>query len=262
MLNFPDINPVIMSVGPLSVNWYSLSYVVGIILGWIYILRIIKFDSSCGVTKEHIDDFVTWVMVGIIVGGRLGYVLFYDPAKYFTNPTEIFKTYLGGMSFHGGLIGYISAAFLFARSRKISFLSLTDLSAAATPIALFLGRIANFINAELYGRITDVPWAVVFPGSDYMPRHPSQLYESALEGFVLFWILYIATFRFNALQKRGMLSGLFLVFYTIFRGFVEFFREPDIQVGFFFELFTMGQLLSLPMLALGVFLIYNSKKWR
>ena len=260
MLNFPDIDPVIISFGPLAVSWYSLSYVVGIIIGWFYVLRLVGLGTSANINKQHIDDFVTWVIIGIIIGGRLGYVLFYDPLKYLADPVEIFKTYMGGMSFHGGLIGYIAASFLFARREKISFLGITDLSAAAAPIPLFLGRIANFINAELYGRVTDVPWAIIFPGSDYMPRHPSQLYESALEGFVLFWILFVAAFKFRGLSRPGLLSGLFLVFYTIFRTIVEFFREPDVQIGFFFKMFTMGQLLSMPMLLLGVFLIYYSIK--
>jgi phosphatidylglycerol:prolipoprotein diacylglycerol transferase len=263
MLKYPDIDPVIISVGPLAVSWYSLSYVVGIVLGWGYVLRLIKLNPRCNITKQHIDDFITWAIIGVIVGGRLGYVLFYDPMKYFAHPVDIFKTYMGGMSFHGGLIGYTSAAFFFARRAKISFLGLIDLSAAAVPIALFLGRIANFINAELYGRITDVPWAIVFPGSDYMPRHPSQLYEAVLEGFVLFCMLYIVAVRFNGLSKTGLLSGLFLIFYTIFRTIVEFFREPDVQLGFFFEMLTMGQLLSIPMLVLGIFLVYYSqRRWR
>lgn len=263
MLTFPNINPVIISFGPLAVSWYSLSYVVGILLGWYYILRLIQINTSNGIKKEHIDDFVTWVIIGIVVGGRLGYVLFYDPIKYFSNPIEILKTYEGGMSFHGGIIGYITVSALFARSRNISFLALTDLSVAAAPITICLGRMANFINAELYGRVTDVPWAFIFPGSDYLPRHPSQLYESALEGVALFCIINIAALKFGGLQKKGMLSGLFLVFYTIFRIIIEFFREPDAQIGFFLGSFTMGQLLSVPMFVTGIILIcYSRKKCR
>jgi phosphatidylglycerol:prolipoprotein diacylglycerol transferase len=260
MLNFPNIDPVIISLGPLAVSWYSLSYVVGIMLGWFYILKLIALDTNNDINKKHIDDFITWIIIGIIIGGRLGYVLFYDPIKYFSNPIEILKTYQGGMSFHGGIIGYITASALFARRNNISFLGLTDLSAAATPIALFLGRLANFINAELYGRVTDVPWSFIFPGSDYQPRHPSQLYEAALEGLVLFCILAIVALKFRGLSRRGLLSGLFLMFYTIFRIIVEFFREPDAQIGFFAGSFTMGQLLSMPMLIAGIFLIFYSRK--
>ena len=260
MLNFPNIDRVIISLGPLAVSWYSLSYVVGIMLGWFYILKLIAHDTNNDINKKHIEDFITWIIIGVIIGGRLGYVLFYDPVKYFSNPIEILKTYKGGMSFHGGIIGYITASALFARRNNISFLGLTDLSAAATPIALFLGRIANFINAELYGRVTDVPWSFVFPRSDYKPRHPSQLYEAALEGLILFCILAVVALKFRGLSKRGLLSGLFLIFYTVFRIFVEFFREPDAQIGFFAGSFTMGQLLSVPMLIAGMFLIFYSRK--
>jgi len=260
MLDFPNINPVIISLGPLAVSWYSLSYVVGILLGWFYILKLINIDTNTNISKKHIDDFVTWVIIGIIIGGRLGHVFFYDPIKYFSNPIDILKTYEGGMSFHGGIIGYVVASAWFARRNKISFLNIIDLSAAAAPIPLFLGRIANFINAELYGRVTDVPWAFIFPGSDYLPRHPSQLYEAALEGVVLFCIISVAALNFNALSRHGLLSGLFLIFYSIFRIIIEFFREPDAQIGFLAGAFTMGQLLCLPMFIVGVFLIFYSRK--
>lgn len=268
MLNFPNIDPVILPIGPLAISWYSLSYVVGILIGWYYILKLITFNENnnaapCSnynaINKQHTDDIITWIIIGIIVGGRLGYVLFYDPIKYFSNPIEIIKTYKGGMSFHGGITGYIIASYWFARRNKISALGLTDLSAAAAPIAIGLARMANFINAELYGRVTDVSWSFIFPGSDGLPRHPSQLYEAFLEGFILFCILNLAVFKFNALARRGLLSGLFLVFYTIFRFIVEFFREPDAQIGFFVGTFTMGQLLSIPMLLSGIFLIFIRK---
>lgn len=263
MLTFPNIDPVIISFGPLAISWYSLSYVVGILIGWFYILKLIRINYTNDIKKEHIDDLVTWVIIGIIIGGRLGYVTFYDPIKYFSNPIEILKTYEGGMSFHGGVIGYITATALFARSRNINFLSLTDLSSAAAPIAIFLGRIANFINGELYGRVTDVPWSFIFPGSDNLPRHPSQLYEASLEGLILFFILAIAALKFNGLSKKGFISGLFLVFYTIFRMTVELFREPDAQIGFVLGQFTMGQLLSIPMLIAGIVLIcYSNRKCR
>ncbi len=269
MLKFPDIDPVIISFGPLAVSWYSLSYLVGILLGWFYILKLIRINKSTNlnininnnnlITKQHIDDFISWVIIGIIIGGRLGYVLFYDPIKYFSNPIEILKTYEGGMSFHGGIAGYVAASAIFARLNKISFLELTDLSASAVPIGLFLGRIANFINGELYGRVTDVAWGFVFPRGGLQARHPSQLYEAALEGLVLFFIMFIAIFKFKSLEKRGFLSGLFLICYPIFRIIVEFFREPDAQIGFLAEWFTMGQLLSIPMLLCGVLLIFYSR---
>lgn len=259
MLDFPDINPIIVSFGPLAISWYSLSYVVGILLGWFYSLKLIE-NSSTTITKKNIDDYITWAIIGVIVGGRLGYVIFYDPIKYFSYPISILKTYEGGMSFHGGMIGYIIAALWFSKRNKISFLSLMDLSAACVPIALFLGRIANFINAELYGRITDVPWAFIFPGSDGMPRHPSQLYEALLEGIVLFSILAILAFKFNCLKKKGVFSRLFLIFYSIFRIIVEFYRQPDIQIGFLAEMFTMGQVLCIPMLLVGIYLIYYNNR--
>ena len=260
MLNFPNINPVIIPLGPLAVSWYSLAYVAGILLGWFYILKLISINMSTNISKKNVDDFVTWAMIGIIIGGRLGYVLFYDPIKYFSNPIDILKTYKGGMSFHGGIIGYTIALAWFAQRNKISFMSIADLSATAAPIPLFLGRIANFINSELYGRVTDVPWAFIFPGSDYLPRHPSQLYEAILEGVILFCIVCVAALNFNALSRDGLLSGLFLIFYSIFRIIIEFFREPDIQIGLLAGAFTMGQLLCLPMLIIGIFLIFYSKK--
>ena len=257
MLDFPNIDPVLISLGPLAISWYSLSYVVGILLGWFYALKLIDTGDT-KITRKNVDDFITWVIIGVIVGGRLGYVLFYDPVKYLSNPIEILKTYEGGMSFHGGIIGYITATFWFVRRNKISFFALMDLSAASVPIALFLGRIANFINAELYGRATDVPWSFIFPGSDGMARHPSQLYEAALEGALLFCMLLIVAIKYKGLQKRGLLSGLFLLFYGIFRIIVEFFREPDVQIGFLAGAFTMGQVLCLPMIAIGVYIIFYS----
>ncbi len=259
MLKFPDIDPVIISIGPLAVTFYSLAYVMGVMLGWYYILNIIS-QKSVNIQKKNIDDFVSWVIIGIIVGGRLGYVIFYDPAKYFTNPIDILKTYEGGMSFHGGISGFLIAATAFCRYYKVQLLTLTDLCAAAIPIGLFLGRIANFINAELYGRVTDVGWAFIFPYSDMQPRHPSQLYESFLEGFVSFFIIRYFIFKRNALDKSGFLSGLFLILYSLFRIFVEFFREPDEKIGYLFQYFTMGQILCIPMIIFGSLLIYFSKK--
>lgn len=258
MLPFPDIDPVIISLGPLAVSWYSLSYVVGILIGWAYATKLVKINSI-GISPKNIEDFIAWVIIGIILGGRLGYVLIYDPTKYFSNPIEIFKTYEGGMSFHGGILGYICASYIFSKKYHINFIALTDISAVVAPIAIALGRTANFINAELYGRVTNVPWAVIFPGSDLQPRHPSQLYEAFLEGALLFLILFYAA-KHKALAKRGLTSGLFLVFYSLFRSFVELFREPDQKIGFLAQGLTMGQLLCIPMLLLGIYLILQAKK--
>ena len=257
MLQFPDIDPVILPLGPLAISWYSLSYVAGILLGWRYAIRLVK-NNELGISTKNLDDFISWVIIGIIIGGRLGYVLFYNPVKYFSDPVEILKTYEGGMSFHGGIIGYITAAYLFSKKHNIHFFSLTDISAIVCPITLMLGRIANFINAELYGRVTDVPWGVVFPGTT-QPRHPSQLYEAFCEGLLLLIILGFCANKTLALHKRGLISSLFLIFYSTFRIIIEFFREPDIQIGFIAGGFTMGQLLCLPMLAAGVVLMIKTK---
>lgn len=251
---FPEINPVIISFGPLSINWYSLSYVAGILLGWFYAGYIIE-KFSLNFAKKWREDFITYLIIGIIVGGRLGHVLLYDPMKYLLHPIDILKTYEGGMAFHGALIGTIIAAYLFCYQRKVSFLFLTDLLAISAPIGLFLGRIANFINAELYGRVTDVPWAVVFPDSDMLPRHPSQIYEALLEGLFLFVLMWYLTFYWKSFRLKGFNSGLFLICYSISRIFIEFFREPDFLIGFL----TAGQVLSLPMLILGLYLIYRKE---
>ncbi|NRB11402.1 MAG: prolipoprotein diacylglyceryl transferase, partial [Rickettsiaceae bacterium] len=233
--------------------WYSLSYVFGVLIGWYYANKIIdRYDI--GVTKKHFEDFITWIIIGLIVGARLGHVFFYELAYYINNPIDILKTYEGGMSFHGGVLGLFLAAYFFARKHKIPFFSLGDLMAAGAPIGLMLGRITNFINAELYGRITDVPWAFIFPGSDGKPRHPSQLYEAALEGVVLFLILFIAIMKFGYIKKRGFISGLFLIFYALFRSIVEFFRVPDGVISILGIVdITTGQMLSLPMIIFGIY---------
>lgn len=256
-MTFPNIDPIIFSIGPLAISWYSLSYVVGILLGWFYANKIIeKFKSQ--ITKKNLEDFITYAVIGIIVGGRLGFVLLYNPSRYFSNPIDILKTYEGGMSFHGGALGVIIAAYLFCRKYKINFLSLTDIIAPVVPIGLFLGRIANFINGELYGRITNSSFGMIFPNSDLMPRHPSQLYEAFFEGLILFCILAYSVFKRGTLKKQGLNSGLYLIFYSLFRIIVEMFREPDVQIGFILDSLTMGQILSVPMLLLGSYLICQS----
>lgn len=258
MFDFPNIDPVILQVGPLAVTWYSLSYVTSILAGW-YLAGRLALLAPLGITKKNIEDFIVWAILGVIIGGRLGYVLFYDPEKYLADPIGILKTYEGGMSFHGGLIGFTLAAFLYCRKNKLRFLSLMDLAAIVTPIGFFLGRIANFINGELFGRPANVPWAIIFPDSDGVPRHPSQLYEALLEGLVLFLIMLYFTYRHRFLEKPGRLSAMLLIFYGIFRSFVEFFREPDVQIGFIASWFTQGQLLCIPMILLGGYLLFRKE---
>lgn len=255
---FPNIDPIILSLGPLSVTWYSLAYVVGILLGWFYASKIIE-KFSIQITKKNLEEFVTYAIIGIIVGGRLGYVLLYNPYKYFSNPIEILKTYEGGMSFHGGALGVITAAYIFSKRHKISFLSLTDIISPVVPIGLFFGRIANFINGELYGRATNSALGIIFPNSDLQPRHPSQLYEAFFEGLVLFGILAYAVFKRKSLNKQGLNSGLYLTFYSIFRIIIEILREPDIQIGFILDSLTMGQVLSIPLLFLGCYLMKKAQ---
>ncbi|MEK6733901.1 MAG: prolipoprotein diacylglyceryl transferase [Pseudomonadota bacterium] len=261
-LSFPDINPVLLQFGetPFKITWYSLSYVVGIILGWIYVKHINKIGSVQPPIKDKsIDDLITALILGIILGGRLGYVLFYDLDYNLSNPANIIKTWEGGMSFHGGLLGVIIAIFIYCKINKLKFFKIMDLLACATPIGLCFGRIANFINAELYGRYTNSSLGVIFPG-DVTARHASQLYESALEGVLLFIILYLLYTRTKIQQYCGMLSGFFLLFYAMFRTILENFREPDAHIGFVFFEYTMGQLLSLPMIIAGLIIIFYSLK--
>ncbi len=256
---FPAIDPVAIEFGPLVIRWYSLAYVVGILLGWRYMLRLAARPPGL-VARLDIDDFILWATLGIILGGRMGYVLFYRPGFYFANPTEILAVWKGGMSFHGALLGVLAAVALYAWKRRISLLRFGDLICAAAPIGLFLGRLANFINGELFGRVSDVPWAMAFPRGGPLPRHPSQLYEAALEGLVLFAVLAWVIYRMRALERPGMVSGVFFVGYAAARITVEFVREPDAHLSFLFAGATMGQLLSLPLALIGLFLIAYA--WR
>jgi phosphatidylglycerol:prolipoprotein diacylglycerol transferase len=254
-LPFPDIDPVLVSIGPLAIRWYALAYIFGILLGWLYARMLIRNAALWGgpapIKPEEFDDYVVWVTLGIILGGRTGYVLFYNPAHFAAHPLEILQLWSGGMSFHGGFAGCVAAVFLFARKRGISILSLGDLTCAAGPIGLFFGRLANFINGELWGRATDVPWAFVFPGGGPLPRHPSQLYEAALEGLLLFAVLAFAVRR-GALRRPGLVVGLFAIVYALARSFCELFREPDAQLGFLWGGLTMGMLLSVPLFLAGL----------
>ena len=257
MLVFPDFNPVAVSLGPLAIRWYALAYLAGFLLGWRYCLSLAQKNPH-GLAPHLFDDYLTWAIIGVILGGRTGYVLFYNAAEYLAHPLEALQVWHGGMSFHGGMLGVIAAAWIFARKHKISFFAFTDILACVTPIGLGLGRLANFVNGELYGRATDLPWGVVFPRGGPLPRHPSQIYEAILEGLVLFLVLFffsrVKTFR----ERTGFLSGVFLFGYGLFRFSVEFVREPDQQLGFLFAGATMGQLLCLPMMLFGAYLILRS----
>ena len=252
---FPTIDPVLVEIGPLAIRWYSLAYIAGIVLGWRY-ARLLAARRPGPPSPTDIDDFIVWLTLGIIIGGRLGYVIFYKSAYYFANPLEILQVWQGGMSFHGGLIGVVVAGVMFAKRRKISILRLADITACAVPMGLFFGRLANFVNGELYGRVSDVPWAMVFPGGGPEPRHPSQLYQAALEGIVLFTLLFVVS---RTARGDGLLTGIFLTGYGCFRVVGELFRRPDAHIGFLLGGTTFGQLLSVPMIAVGAWLIVRAK---
>ncbi len=260
VIPFPAFDPVLVHLGPFAIRWYALAYIGGILLGWAYARALLRADSLWGgkapLTVLDLDDFIVWVTLGIILGGRIGYVLFYNPAHFAEHPLEIFQLWNGGMSFHGGFTGCVLAVVLFARKRGIPILSLGDITCAVGPMGIFLGRIANFINSELWGRPADVPWAMVFPNGGPFPRHPSQLYEATLEGLLLLVVLFVLV-RGGALKRPGMIIGWFAVVYAIARSICEFFREPDAQLGFLWGGATMGQLLSIPLFLAGVgFIVY------
>ena len=263
---FPDINPVLISVGPLAIRWYALAYIAGILIGWWYLRRVVVADRLWGSlprpTPLELDDFVVWATLGIILGGRLGYVIFYNPAHYLADPSDIPQLWNGGMSFHGGLVGSIVAMWWFTRGRAFSLMTLFDLFSAAAPIGLLFGRLANFIKPELWGRPTDVAWAMVFPGAGPLPRHPSQLYEAGLEGVVLFAVLAVMIWNRDALKRPGTIAGTFGIGYGLARIFVEFFREPDAQLGYLLGFVTMGQILSLPLVIAGAGLLIWSARRR
>ena len=258
ILPFPAFDPVIVSVGPLAIRWYALAYIGGILLGWYYARTLIRAGHLWGaratLTLADLDDFVLWVTLGIILGGRIGYVLFYNLPYFAAHPLEILELWKGGMSFHGGFLGCVAAVMLFAWKRNISMFSLGDLTCAAGPIGIFLSRIANYINGELWGRAADVPWAMIFPGGGPLPRHPSQLYEAVLEGLLLFVILGMLIRR-GALRRPGFIIGAFAICYGLARMASEFFREPDAQLGFLWGGLTMGMLLSIPLMLFGLVLI-------
>jgi phosphatidylglycerol:prolipoprotein diacylglycerol transferase len=268
VLPFPAIDPVAISIGPLAIRWYALAYIVGLLGGWYYARRLTARAEYWRGLKQpsltEVDDLIMWVALGVVLGGRIGYVLFYNFDSYLSRPSEIFAVWRGGMSFHGGFLGSILAIVLFARARRLHPLAMLDLAAVVTPIGLFFGRIANFINGELWGRpAPDFPYAFVFPDAGPVPRHPSQLYEAFGEGLVLFVVMAIAVRRFG-FRRPGLLGGIFVFGYAIARIVCEFFREPDPQLGFLFGAsiealaggVTMGMLLSVPMALVGALFIW------
>ena len=255
-MNFiqPSIDPVIFSLNFVELRWYSLAYIFGIILGILIMKKLNKIRGNL-ITEEKIDSFFIWGVLGIILGGRIGYVLFYQFKVFINDPIYIFKIWNGGMSFHGGLFGIIISIYLFSIFHKIKFYYLSDLVSVVAPIGLFLGRLANFINTELIGRPTEFYISVIYPSVDNLQRHPSQLYEAFFEGFLLFFILLFYFLRKNIFYKNGFISGLFLTFYALFRFLIEFLREPDSHMGLFYDLISMGQILSIPLFIFGIILI-------
>lgn len=256
MIPYPKINPEIVRIGPFAVRWYGLMYLIGFLLSYMLVTYQTK-KKKISIGRDYLDSLYTYLIFGVLIGGRLGYVIFYDLASYIENPAEILAVWHGGMSFHGGMIGCITAGILFCRKYKLDIWQVSDLVIVTVPIGLGLGRLGNFINGELYGRVANVPWAMPFPDGGYLLRHPSQIYEFLLEGVLLFamlWSLKDKGFR------AGVLSSLFLVFYGIFRFLAEFFREPDRQLGFIMGPFTMGQFLSFFMILTGAALFYQRKQ--
>ncbi|WP_316175477.1 prolipoprotein diacylglyceryl transferase [Bradyrhizobium sp. SZCCHNRI1073] len=261
LIDFPVFDPVAIAIGPFAIRWYALAYICGIVIGWLYARSLLKKERLWGgpapVSLVQLDDFILWVTIGIILGGRTGYVLFYNLPFFIDHPLEIFELWNGGMSFHGGFMGCVLAVIWFARRHGLPILSLGDVTTAVAPIGLLLGRIANFINGELWGRAADasVPWAMIFPRDPtHLPRHPSQLYEAGLEGIVLFIVLAIMI-RFGALKRAGLILGSFITLYGAARITSELFREPDKQLGFLWGGLTMGMVLSVPMLIIGAILV-------
>jgi len=259
-----NFDPVFIDLGIIQIRWYSIAYIVGIILGWIYAIKIvkkmIKKHNFTLIRPEVFDELIIYLILGIVLGGRFGYVIFYNIEYYSQNLYEILKLWKGGMSFHGGLLGVIIATIIFSKIKRINFLNFTDIIACAAPIGLLLGRIANFINGELFGKVSALPWAVVFPNGGSISRHPSQLYEAILEGIVLFILINFFALKKQLLLKTGYVSGLFLILYSIARIIGENFREPDKHLGYFFNYFSMGIILSFTTFLAGCFIIFLIKK--
>jgi len=264
-LPFPHIDPVLIRIGPLAIHWYGIGYVVGILFAWWYGRRIVSTErlwpgGVAPMKPADLDDFLLWAAIGVVAGGRIGYILFYDFQRYLADPFAMLQIWQGGMSFHGGLTGVTLAMIFFARSRGIGAWSLFDVIAAGVPVGLGVVRVANFINSELWGRVTDVPWAFVFPNGGPFARHPSQLYEAALEGMVLFALLAALVWKGGALKTPGFVAGAFIAGYGAVRIFVEFFREPDAQLGYLAgNWLTMGMVLSVPMVLLGIWAMTRAR---
>jgi phosphatidylglycerol:prolipoprotein diacylglycerol transferase len=263
ILTFPQFDPVILSVGPLSIRWYALAYIAGLVIGWRIVRRLVRTAPAVA-TEVQVDDFLTWATLGVVLGGRLGYVLFYQPGVYLSHPAAILAVWEGGMSFHGGMLGVVIATTIFCRRNGIPLLGFGDRIAVVAPIGLFLGRIANFINDELWGRAAppDLPWAMVFPRGGDVARHPSQIYEALLEGLLLFLLMALLARRETLREKSGFLTGVFLCGYAFARITGEYFREPDAFLGFLSFGTTMGQVLSIPMLLAGLWLIARARPAR
>ncbi|NQZ13360.1 MAG: prolipoprotein diacylglyceryl transferase [Alphaproteobacteria bacterium] len=262
-LPFPNIDPVALSIGPIDIRWYALAYLAGFLLGWKYALYLTGLSANNRPNRDDIDNFIPFTVLGVILGGRLGYVLFYQFETYLSDPLSIFMVWQGGMSFHGGVLGVITAIIGYGLYQKIHLLRLSDIVCAVVPIGLFLGRIANFINGELFGRVTDKPWGFVFPYGGPEPRHPSQLYEAFLEGLLLLGILAVLIHKPLVRVRPGIVTGVFLMGYALSRFIVEFAREPDAHLGFIIGQVSMGQLLSLPMFLFGAAVMtYSLSKGR
>ena len=250
-----NFDPIAIQFFSLEIRWYSLAYIFGILIGWFYCKKILIKDA---IIIKLFDDFISYLIIGIILGGRLGYILFYNLDYYLNNLIEILMIWQGGMSFHGGLLGVIVSTIIFCKKHDVNKYIFLDLISASAPIGIFLGRVSNFINSELYGRETDVLWSVIFIKIDKITRHPSQLYEALLEGIILFFIMFLLIKK-NYLARPGLISALFLILYSLFRFFVEFYREPDEQLGFVFLNLSMGQIISLVFLSYG-FYLFSIKK--
>ncbi len=255
---FPAIDPVAVSLGPLAIRWYALAYIAGLVIGWRYCLFLSRRPPAL-VNSQHVDDFLVWATLGVVLGGRIGYILFYKPGYYLAHPQEALFVWHGGMSFHGGAIGVTVALILFTRSRRVPLFAFSDIITEAVPIGLFFGRIANFINGELFGRPSDVPWAMIFPNGGPVPRHPSELYEAFCEGVLLFLLLFAAE-RLGLRRRPGVVTGLFLAGYAVARMSGELFRQPDPQLGYLILGTTMGQLLSAPVLIAGVAIVFWARR--
>jgi phosphatidylglycerol:prolipoprotein diacylglycerol transferase len=268
---FPDIDPIAITLGPVAIRWYGLAYLVGLVLGWAYIRRLLAQGhlwpaAAAPLTRAQVDDLLLYMTLGVVLGGRLGYVILYEPSTYLASPLEILAVWKGGMSFHGALVGCGLAVWAFARRTRVNALSTMDLCAAAVPIGLFFGRVANFINGELFGRVSDLPWAMVFPHAKYLfpdiepaTRHPSQLYEAGLEGLALFVLLRLLTHHLQALKSPGTVTGAFLIGYALARSFSEIFREPHAGHALNIAPLTAGMIYSCPMVLLGAYLLWHAR---